>query len=53
MIKYDFYKWDAFNDGNVDFLIKVEEPYSYLGTMFEGKEKREDTLIARICNPCP
>lgn len=40
-VKYKFYKWDAFENANIDYKVKVEEPYHYLSLIFEGNEKNE------------
>ena len=38
MIEYKFYQWDAFEDGDIDYKVKIEKPYEYLSMIFEGRE---------------
>ena len=40
-LQYKFYKWDAFKNANIDYKVKVEEPFHYLSLIFEGNETSE------------
>lgn len=50
MIEYKFYQWDAFEDGDIDYKVKIEKPYEYLSMIFEGRETSDylQTLIDGI-----